>query len=288
MTRCSWASLVRVVSVGDWGWYSGRTEVPSRTIKRTQWKAGSKRRYFSIRTRQNPDSKLSPVSVGAVTILSAAVRQATNWHWQQQLNGWTTCSVSAGFCSVNDTVRRTAGLKSVGAAYGRTGPGSDSRRPTDWGEGCAGRRISLIVSTTPTVTAILLDFGFSYIQRDRKVTMQRRIDGHLDFHRLAECHRHWLEVLRMTQSSTDYRPWASLWPPGILPHGHFWVPWPSKYTVQVVCKWAVAVCVCGAGSNKCTIWNSKLRWPCLLATHLLWQKRPFPYIVLLFEQFNML
>ena len=51
----------------------------------------------------------------------------------------------------------------------------------------------------------------------------------------------------------DTRPWASLYPPspwGILPHGNFWVPWPSKYTVQVVCKWAVAVCVCGAGSNK--------------------------------------
>ena len=62
-------------------------------------------------------------------------------------------------------------------------------------------------------------------------------------------------------------------PPGVLPHGDFWVPWPSKYTVQVVCKWAVAVCVCGAGSNKCTIWNSKLRWPCLLATHLLWEKK---------------
>ena len=62
---------------------------------------------------------------------------------------------------------------------------------------------------------------------------------------------------------------------GILPHGNFWVPWPSKYIVQVVCKWAVAVCVCGAGSNKCTIWNSKLRWPCLLATHLLWQKSHF-------------
>ena len=67
-------------------------------------------------------------------------------------------------------------------------------------------------------------------------------------------------------------------PLGILPHGNFWVPWPSKHTVQVVCKWAVAVCVCGAGSNKCTIWNSKLRWPCLLATHLLWIKRPFPYL----------
>ena len=77
-------------------------------------------------------------------------------------------------------------------------------------------------------------------------------------------------------------------PRGILPHGNFWLPWPSKYTVQVVCKWAVTVCVCGAGSNKCTVWHSKLRWPCLLATHLLWQKRPFPYIVLLFEQFNML
>ena len=64
-------------------------------------------------------------------------------------------------------------------------------------------------------------------------------------------------------------------PPGILPHGNIWVPWPSKYTVQVVCKWAVAVCVCGAGSNKCTIWNSKLRWPCLLATYLLWQKGHF-------------
>ena len=75
---------------------------------------------------------------------------------------------------------------------------------------------------------------------------------------------------------------------GILPHGNFWVPWPSKHSFQVVCKWAVAVCVCGAGSNECTIWNSKLRWPCLLATHLLWQKRPFPYIVWLFEQFNML
>ena len=59
----------------------------------------------------------------------------------------------------------------------------------------------------------------------------------------------------------------------ILAHGNIWVPWPSKYTVQVVCKWAVAVCVCGAGSNKCTIWNSKLRWPCFLATHLLWEKK---------------
>ena len=39
-------------------------------------------------------------------------------------------------------------------------------------------------------------------------------------------------------------------PPGILPHGNFWVPWPSKYAVQVACKWAVAVCVCGAGSNE--------------------------------------
>ena len=92
----------------------------------------------------------------------------------------------------------------------------------------------------------------------------------------------------------ENRPWASLYPapppppPGILPRGNIWVPWPSKYTVQVVCKWAVAVCVCGAGSNNGTVWNSKLRWPCLLATHLLWQKRPFPYIILLFEQFNML
>ena len=92
-------------------------------------------------------------------------------------------------------------------------------------------------------------------------------------------------------SRTDHEPGYTPPPPqprGILPHGNFWVPSPSKYTVQVVCKWAVAVCVCGAGSNKCTKWNSKLRWPCLLATHLLWQKRPFPYIVLLFEQFNML
>ena len=39
-------------------------------------------------------------------------------------------------------------------------------------------------------------------------------------------------------------------PPPILPHGNIWVPWPSEYTVQVVCKWAVAVCVCGAGSNE--------------------------------------
>ena len=76
--------------------------------------------------------------------------------------------------------------------------------------------------------------------------------------------------------------------PRILPHGNIWVPRPSKYTVQVVCKWAVAVCVCCADSDKCTIWNSKLQWPCLLATHLLWQKRPFPYIILLLEQFNML
>ncbi len=86
----------------------------------------------------------------------------------------------------------------------------------------------------------------------------------------------------------DHEPAYTPLPLGILPHGNFWVPWPSKYTVQVVCKWAVAVCVCGAGSNKCTIWNSKLRWSCLLATHLLWQKRPFPYIILSFEQFNML
>ena len=81
--------------------------------------------------------------------------------------------------------------------------------------------------------------------------------------------------------------------PRILPHGNFWVPWPSKYTVQVVCMWVLAVCVCGAGSNKCTVWNSKLRWPCRLASHLLWQKRkekkrPFPYIILLVEQVNML
>ena len=77
-------------------------------------------------------------------------------------------------------------------------------------------------------------------------------------------------------------------PGGDVTNCNVWVPWPSKYTVQVVCKWAVAVCVCGAGSNKCTIWNSKFRWPCLLATHLLWQKMSFPYIILLFEQFNML
>ena len=59
---------------------------------------------------------------------------------------------------------------------------------------------------------------------------------------------------------TSNRPWTSLYPtplptphpptPRILPHDNFWVPWPSKYTVQVVCKWAVAVCVCGAGSNE--------------------------------------
>ena len=90
-------------------------------------------------------------------------------------------------------------------------------------------------------------------------------------------------ALRLIDHEPAYMPPPPAPPPppggGILPHGNFWVPWPSKYTVQVVCKWAVAVCVCGAGSNKCTICNSKLRWPCLFATHLLWQKRPFPYIV---------
>ena len=86
------------------------------------------------------------------------------------------------------------------------------------------------------------------------------------------------EVLLLVSSLMPYRPRASLYPPppsspGILPHGNIWVPWQSKYTVQVACKWAVAVCVCSADSNKCTIWNSKLRWPCLLATHLLWHKK---------------
>ena len=108
------------------------------------------------------------------------------------------------------------------------------------------------------------------------------LPGHMEtFHR-----RHFPPV------DLDHEPAYTPHPPppttrGILPH-NFWVSWPSKYTVQVVCKWAVAVCVCGAGSNKCTIWNSKLPWPCLLATHLLWQKRSFPYTVLFFEQFNML
>ena len=86
------------------------------------------------------------------------------------------------------------------------------------------------------------------------------------------------EINIHSSETQHYRPWASLYSPpprGILPHGNFWVPWPSKYTVQVVCKWTVAVCICGAGSNKCTIWSSKLRWPCLLVTHLLWQKSHF-------------
>ena len=58
---------------------------------------------------------------------------------------------------------------------------------------------------------------------------------------------HWQ---RAAINSPPKRPWASLYSPGDFKHSNFWVPWPSKYTVQVVCKWAVAVCVCGAGSNE--------------------------------------
>ena len=95
------------------------------------------------------------------------------------------------------------------------------------------------------------------------------------------------------------RPWASLYHHPI-PRGFYhmviniWVPWLPKYTVQVVCKWAVAVGICGAGSNKCIIWNSKLQWPCLLATHLLWpppppkKKEAICIYYFIFEQFNML
>ena len=105
-----------------------------------------------------------------------------------------------------------------------------------------------------------------------------------------------LETWHFTDSISLCRPWASLYPlpPPLPPRGGFYHMVISGYLdhqstqFRLSASELVAVCVCGAGSNKCTIWNSKLRWPCLLATHLLWQKRSFPYIVLLFEQFNML
>ena len=85
-------------------------------------------------------------------------------------------------------------------------------------------------------------------------------------------------------------------PPGILPHGNFWVPWPSKYTVQVTCKWTVAVCVCGAGSNEMHYEHYMEFQTLSLGNSFIMTKkkkkkkkrRPFPYIVLLYEQFNML
>ena len=64
---------------------------------------------------------------------------------------------------------------------------------------------------------------------------------------------------------------------------YIWVSWPSEYTVQVVCKWAVAVCE--AGSNKCTIWNVKSRWQSLSNLFVM-TKRTFPLSILLFQQFD--
>ena len=58
--------------------------------------------------------------------------------------------------------------------------------------------------------------------------------------------------------------------------------------VQVVCKWAVAVCVCGAGSNKCTILEFQIAMTLSLSNSFIMTKKPFPYIILLLEQFNML
>ena len=52
------------------------------------------------------------------------------------------------------------------------------------------------------------------------------------------------------------------------PHGKIWVPWQSEYTVQVVCKWAVAACVCGAGFNKCITLS--------FSNSFVMTKRPFP------------
>ena len=88
------------------------------------------------------------------------------------------------------------------------------------------------------------------------------------------------------------RPWARLYPPppplrGILPHGNFWVLDHQSTQFRLsASELLLFVSVVLVLIN--TIWNSKLRWPCLLATHLLWQKRPFPYIVLLFKQFPFL
>ena len=64
---------------------------------------------------------------------------------------------------------------------------------------------------------------------------------------------------------------------------YIWVSGPSKYTVQVVCKWAVAVCE--AGSNKCSIWNFKSRWQSLINLFVM-TKRTFPLSILLFQQFD--
>ena len=159
---------------------------------------------------------------------------------------------------------------------------------------CLSRYLSHLTEAIHPLQNLLkkdVPWSWSYSQEHAFQTVQKMINSPiLAFYDPKKTHN---SERRKRLRAVDHEPtYTPPHPPGegggILPHGNFWVPWPSKYTVQVVCKWAVAVCVCGAGSNKCTIWNSKLRWPCLLATHLLWQKRPFPYIVLLFEQFNML
>jgi len=101
-------------------------------------------------------------------------------------------------------------------------------------------------------------------------------------------------------------------PPGMWPQCNI-APWPPEYTVQIVCKWAVAVCVWGLSRG--AIQNFEIAMTLSLSNSFVMTKRPFsnspwynrtgwlgvkhqltylltylpfPNSILLFQQFNVL